>query len=65
MIAANVVLTLVVGAALGALVWQHPPVMWGWMQGIGLGLLATGFILWSAARFQLGRSLTVSARRES
>jgi len=62
MIAANVVLTLVVGAALGLIIWEHPPAAWGAMQMIGACLLVTGFILWTTARFQLGRSLTVTAQ---
>jgi len=62
MIAANVVLTLVVGAALGVVVWEHPPVAWGAMQVVGICLLGIGFVLWTTARFQLGRSLTVSAQ---
>lgn len=62
MIAANVVLTLVVGAALGVIIWEHPPAAWGAMQMIGACLLVAGFILWTTARFQLGRSLTVTAQ---
>lgn len=62
MIAANVLLTLVVGAALGIIIWQHPPAAWGAMQVIGACLLVAGFTLWTAARFQLGRSLTVTAQ---
>jgi protein-S-isoprenylcysteine O-methyltransferase Ste14 len=62
MIAANVVLTLVVGGALSLLVWEHPPSAWGGMQIIGICLLAGGFILWTTARFQLGKSLAVTAQ---
>jgi len=62
MIAANVVLTLVVGAALGVVVWEHPPVAWGAMQVVGICLLGIGFVFWTTARFQLGRSLTVTAQ---
>jgi len=62
MIAANVVLTLLVGAALGVVVWEHPPATWGAMQVVGMCLLGIGFVLWTTARFQLGRSLTVSAQ---
>jgi protein-S-isoprenylcysteine O-methyltransferase Ste14 len=61
MIAANVVLTLVVGAALGLIIWEHPPAAWGAMQVVGIVLLGIGFVLWTTARFQLGRSLTVTA----
>ena len=62
MIAANIVLTLVVGAALGLIIWEHPPAAWGAMQVIGICLLGIGFVLWTTARFQLGRSLTVTAQ---
>src|SRR5689334_21402823 len=62
MIAANVVLTLVVGAALGLIIWEHPPAAWGAMQVVGICLLGIGFVLWTTARFQLGRSLTVTAQ---
>lgn len=62
MITANVVLTFVVGAALGLILWEHPPAAWGAMQIIGACLLVAGFILWTTARFQLGRSLTITAQ---
>ena len=62
MVAANVVLTLVVGAALGIIIWEHPPANWGAMQVFGCCLLALGFVLWTTARFQLGKSLTVTAQ---
>ena len=62
MIAANVVLTLLVGAALGVVVWEHPPATWSAIQVVGLCLLVMGFVLWTTARFQLGRSLTVTAQ---
>lgn len=62
MIAVNVVLTLVMGAALGLIVWEHPPANWGAMQGLGACLLGSGFVLWTTARFQLGGSLAVTAQ---
>ena len=62
MIAANVVLTIVVGAALGVVVWEHPPANWGALQVLGVCLLGLGFVLWTTARFQLGRSLTITAQ---
>ena len=62
MIAANVGLTLIVGFALGLIIWEHPPAAWGAMQVLGACLLALGFVLWTVARFQLGRSLTVTAQ---
>ena len=62
MVAANVTLTLVVAAALGLLIWEHPPAAWGPMQIGGMCLMAAGFMLWTTARFQLGKSLTVTAQ---
>ena len=62
MIAANVVLTLVVGAALGLIIWEHPRANWGAVQMVGICLLGLGFVLWTMARFQLGKSLTVTAQ---
>lgn len=62
MIAANVALTLLVGFALGLIIWEHPPAAWTPMQTVGTILLVAGFTLWTTARFQLGKSLTVSAQ---
>ena len=62
MIAINIVLTIVVGAALGFIVRQHPPSAWGPMEILGLCLLVLGFTLWTTARFQLGKSLAVTAQ---
>lgn len=62
MIAINVLITIVVGVALGAIIREHPPSAWGPMQILGLCLLAIGFILWTTARFQLGKSLAVTAQ---
>lgn len=62
MIGPNIVLTLVVGAALGFIIRQNPPAEWAAMEIAGLCLLVAGFVLWTVARFQLGKSLTVSAQ---
>jgi len=62
MITDNVVLTLLVGTALGVVVWEHPPAAWDAIQMIGACLLVAGFILWTTGRFPLGRSLTVTAQ---
>ncbi len=62
MIAANVALTLVVGAVVGVLLWKFPPTAWTAMQSVGVCLLVVGFFLWTLARFQLGKSLTVTAQ---
>jgi hypothetical protein len=56
MIGKHILLTLIVGAAIGALLWQHPPVAWAALPVAGLSLLIVGFILWTVARFQLGAS---------
>lgn len=62
MIARHTVLTLLVGTALGLLIWEHPPAAWTTMQDVGITLLVVGFILWTTARFQLGKSFAVSAK---
>lgn len=62
MVKANIVLTLIVGTALGLMAWRYPPGAWTAMQAAGLCLMIAGFILWTTARFQLGSSLTVTAR---
>jgi protein-S-isoprenylcysteine O-methyltransferase Ste14 len=61
MIGKQILLTLVVGGAIGALLWQHPPVAWTALPITGLCLLIVGFILWTVARFQLGASFAVKA----
>jgi len=62
MIWPNTALTLITGAILGLLIWKYHPAEWGVMQAGGLCLLVTGFVLWTVARFQLGKSLTVTAQ---
>ena len=61
MIGKHILLTLIVGAAIGALLWQYPPVTWTALPVAGLSLLIVGFILWTVARFQLGASFAVKA----
>jgi len=61
MIGKHILLTLIGGSAIGALLWQHPPVAWTAMPVAGLCLLIVGFILWTVARFQLGASFAVKA----
>ena len=61
-IARNIALTLIVGTALGLLIWEHPPAAWTTMQDVGICLLVLGFILWNTARFQLGKSFAVTAK---
>jgi len=62
MIGVNIALTLVVGTVVGVLIWQHPPAVWTVMQTLGSCLLVVGFVLWTTARFQLGKSLAVTAQ---
>jgi protein-S-isoprenylcysteine O-methyltransferase Ste14 len=61
MIGKHILLTLIVGGAIGALLCQHPPVAWTALSITGLCLLIAGFILWTVARFQLGASFAVKA----
>jgi len=61
MIGKHIVLTLVVGGAIGMLLWQHPPA-WTAVTIVGMCLIVAGFILWTIARFQLGASFTVTAQ---
>jgi len=62
MIAANVVITVIVGAALGFIIRQYGPSSWMAEQFVGISFLAIGFTLWTLARFQLGKSLAVTAQ---
>lgn len=62
MVLPNIALTLLVGAALSYILWTHPPTAWTPIQMIGLALLIIGFLLWTTARFQLGKSLAVTAQ---
>ena len=61
MIGKHIVLTLVVGGAIGALLWQHPPMAWTALPVAGLCLVIMGFIWWTVARFQLGASFAMKA----
>ena len=61
MIAKHIVLTLVVGGAIGMLLWEHSPASWSALRITGLCLMIAGFILWTIARFQLGASFAVKA----
>jgi protein-S-isoprenylcysteine O-methyltransferase Ste14 len=56
----NLALTLVVGGALGVTVAKRLAAIWTPLEVIGLFLLWAGFIFWTIARFQLGRSFTVN-----
>jgi protein-S-isoprenylcysteine O-methyltransferase Ste14 len=60
-IGVNILMTLMVGAAMVFLAWTHPP-PWTAVQTIGACLATVGFVLWTLARFQLGASLAVTAQ---
>jgi protein-S-isoprenylcysteine O-methyltransferase Ste14 len=62
MIAQNILLTVVVGAAASYLGWELAPSIWYPIRTVGLCLAIAGFVLWTVARFQLGDSLTVTAQ---
>jgi protein-S-isoprenylcysteine O-methyltransferase Ste14 len=61
MVGKHILLTLIVGGAIGVLLWQPPPVAWTALPTAGLSVLIVGFILWTVARFQLGASFAVKA----
>jgi protein-S-isoprenylcysteine O-methyltransferase Ste14 len=60
--AVNILLTIVVGVALWATLRRFSAGSWSAMQIAGACVLLVGFVFWTVARFQLGASLTVSAR---
>ena len=62
MVRKHIVITLAVGFGAVVLIWRYAPPAWGTMQYVGVALLAVGFVLWTIARFQLGRSFTVTAQ---
>ncbi len=61
MVGKHILLTILVGGAIGTLLWQRPPGAWTAVPLTGLCLLIVGFILWTVARFQLGASFAVKA----
>jgi len=62
MIRTHIGLTIVVGAGVAAAIWRFPPPAWGAMQTIGFCVLVVGFVCWTIARFQLGKSFSVAAQ---
>ncbi len=62
MVAANIAITVIVGTALALIIHQYPPVTRTPIQIVGVFLLIVGFFLWTTARFQLGKSLAVTAQ---
>src|SRR3954466_6477833 len=61
MIGKHILLTLIVGGAIGVLIWQHPPMAWTASPIAGVCLMIVGFVFWTVARFQLGASFAVKA----
>ena len=58
----NIALTLTVGIIRSVMIWKHPPSAWTAMQAFGMCSMIAGFVLWTTARVQLGKSFTVSAQ---
>ena len=62
MIAINTALTVIVGLVFAFIIRQYPAHERTPMQIAGICLLVVGFFLWTTARFQLGKSLAVTAQ---
>jgi protein-S-isoprenylcysteine O-methyltransferase Ste14 len=62
MIRTHIVLTIAVAAGVIASIWRFRPQTWTATQTLGLCVLVVGFVCWSIARFQLGRSFSVTAQ---
>jgi protein-S-isoprenylcysteine O-methyltransferase Ste14 len=62
MIRTHILLTLLVGAGMTAVLWRARPPVWTAMQTLGTCLLVFGFVFWTIARFQLGKSFAVTAQ---
>jgi protein-S-isoprenylcysteine O-methyltransferase Ste14 len=62
MIIQNIVLTVIVAAVASYFGWQFAASGWGPMAIAGLCLAIPGFVLWTLARFQLGKSFAVTAQ---
>jgi protein-S-isoprenylcysteine O-methyltransferase Ste14 len=58
----NIALTLMVGIVLSVMICKHPPSAWTAMPAFGMCSMIAGFVLWTTARVQLGKSFTVSAQ---
>ena len=61
MIFQNIVLTVLVAGAASYFGWEFASSNWDRMEITGLCLAIPGFVLWSLARFQLGKSFAVTA----
>jgi protein-S-isoprenylcysteine O-methyltransferase Ste14 len=55
-------LTVTVAAAAAYLGWTQAPAAWTPLRLLGLCLAVAGFVLWTVARFQLGKSFAVTAQ---
>jgi protein-S-isoprenylcysteine O-methyltransferase Ste14 len=55
-------LTVIAGSGAAYVGWDYAPAMWTPMRVLGLCLAVAGFVLWTAARFQLGNSFAATAQ---
>ncbi len=62
MVGKNIVLTLVVAVAAAYVGWEKAPAVWSPLNILGLCAASAAFVLWSVARFQLGKSFAVTAQ---
>jgi protein-S-isoprenylcysteine O-methyltransferase Ste14 len=62
MVIQNILLTLLVAGAAAYAGWELAPAIWTPLRVAGLCLAVAAFVLWTVARFQLGTSLTVTAK---
>jgi len=62
MVIQNILLTLIAAGAAAYAGWELAPAIWTPLRVVGLCLAVAAFMLWTVARFQLGTSLTVTAK---
>lgn len=62
MVGKHILLTLVVAAAAVYVERTQAPAAWTPVRILGLCLAAAGFVLWTVARLQLGKSFAVTAQ---
>lgn len=58
----HILLTVLAAAAAAYVGWQHAPANWTPLRMFGLCLASVAFVLWTVARFQLGKSFAVTAQ---
>ncbi len=58
----HIVLTVVAAAAAACLGLAQAPAAWTPLRLLGMCLAVAGFVLWTVARFQLGKSFAVTAQ---